>query len=78
MIYAKGIPTFPTPPIVKAHSAAMVPLRALVAAHNEAQDYELLGVVQVRTDDEAGAGSPSEGARFGARSNSGVRRCADS
>ncbi len=55
MIHAKGIPTFPTPPIVKAHRAAMVPLKALVAAHNEAQDYELLGLCQVRTDNEKGA-----------------------
>ena len=55
MVHAKGIPTFPTPPIVKAHRAAMVQLKALVAAHNEPQDYELLGLCQVRTDDEAGA-----------------------
>ena len=27
----------------------------LIAAHNEAQDYELLGLCQVRVDDEAGA-----------------------
>jgi hypothetical protein len=55
MIHAKGIPTFPTPPIVKAHRAAMAPLKTLLAAHNEAQDYELLGLCQVRTDDESGA-----------------------
>ncbi len=55
MILAKGIPTFPNPSIVKAHRAAMVPLRALVAEHDDAQDYELLGLCQVRTDDEAGA-----------------------
>ena len=46
MIHAKGIPTFPTPPVVKAHRAAMAPLKALVAAHNEAQDYELLGLAR--------------------------------
>jgi hypothetical protein len=57
MIHAKGLPTFPTPPIVTAHRAAMVPLKALVAAHNEPQDYELLGLCQVRVDDEAGARS---------------------
>jgi hypothetical protein len=55
MILAKGIPTFPTPPVVKAHAAAVGPLKALVAAHNEPQDYELLGLCQVRTDDEKGA-----------------------
>jgi hypothetical protein len=55
MIHAKGIPTFPSPPIVKAHLAAMVPLKVLLSAHNEAQDYELIGLCQVRTDDEAGA-----------------------
>jgi hypothetical protein len=55
MILAKGMPTFPTPPIVKAHRAAIVPLKALVAAHDDPQDYELLGLCQVRTDDEKGA-----------------------
>jgi hypothetical protein len=55
MIHAKGMPTFPTPAIAKAHKAAMVPVKALIAAHNEAQDYELLGLCQVKTDDEAGA-----------------------
>ena len=55
MILSKGIPTFPTPAIAKAHQAAMVPLKALIAAHNDAQDYELLGLCQVRNDDEASA-----------------------
>ena len=34
----------------------MVPLKALVAAHNEAQDYEdRLGLCQVRVDEEPAA-----------------------
>lgn len=55
MVLAKGMPTFPTPLIVKAHKAAIGPLKALVAAHDDPQDYELLGLCQVRTDDEKGA-----------------------
>jgi hypothetical protein len=55
MIHAKGMPTFPTPPIVAAHRAAMAPLRALVAAHGEPADYELIGLCFVRTGDEKSA-----------------------
>lgn len=55
MIHAKGLPTFPTPPIVAAHKAAMAPLKAMIAASNDPQDYELLGLCQVRAGDEAGA-----------------------
>jgi hypothetical protein len=55
MILAKGIPHFPSAPVVEAHRAAIKPLLALVAAYGEAADYELLGLCQVRTGDEAAA-----------------------
>jgi hypothetical protein len=55
MIHAKGIPTFPGPAIAGAHKKAIVPLQALVAAHNEPADYELLGLCHVRVGDEASA-----------------------
>jgi hypothetical protein len=55
MIHAKGIPTFPSPAIAAAHKKAIVPLQALVAAHNEPADYELLGLCHVRVGDEASA-----------------------
>jgi hypothetical protein len=55
LVLAKGLPTPPTAPIEQAHLAATVPLKALVAAHDEPQDYELLGLCQVRTNDEDGA-----------------------
>jgi len=55
MILAKGIPTFPGDPIVEAHRAAIAPLRALVEAHREPADYELLGLCQARTGDETAA-----------------------
>jgi hypothetical protein len=55
MVLAKGIPHFPSAPIVEAHRAAIGPLRALVAAHGEPADYEMLGLCQVRVGDETGA-----------------------
>jgi hypothetical protein len=55
MILAKGIPAFPAPSIVEAHRAAIAPLRALVNAHREPADYELLGICEARTGDEAAA-----------------------
>jgi predicted negative regulator of RcsB-dependent stress response len=55
MILGKKIPHFPPAPIVEAHRAAIEPLRALVAAHGEAADYEMLGLCQVRTGDEVAA-----------------------
>ena len=55
MVLAKGIPTFPGPAIVAAHKSALVPIKALVAAHDEPADYELLGLCCVRVGDEAGA-----------------------
>ena len=55
MILAKGIPTFPSPAIAAAHKSALVPIQALVAAHDEPADYELLGLCFVRVGDEASA-----------------------
>jgi hypothetical protein len=55
MVLAKGIPTFPGPAVIAAHKSAMVPVQALVAAHDEPADYELLGLCFVRVGDEASA-----------------------
>jgi len=55
MVHAKGLPTFPTPAIQAAHKAAIPPLNALIEAHHEPGDYELLGLCQVRAGDEAAA-----------------------
>jgi hypothetical protein len=55
MVHAKGIPTFPSAAIVDAHKRAIGPLRALVAEHGEAGDYELLGLCQVRAGDSDSA-----------------------
>jgi hypothetical protein len=55
MVLAKGIPFPPTPPIVSAHKAAHGPLQALVNAHKEPADYEMLGMCQVKMGDEAAA-----------------------
>lgn len=55
MVLAKGIPTFPTPPVQAAHKAAMPALQALVAAGGDAADHEMLGLCLVRTGDEANA-----------------------
>jgi hypothetical protein len=55
MILAKGIPTFPTKAIADAHQKAMGPLQALIAAHDDPQDYELIGLCHVRAGDEKSA-----------------------
>jgi hypothetical protein len=55
MILAKGIPTFPSAPIAATHSAAMAPLRVLIAAEHEPADHEMLGLCQARTGDNDGA-----------------------
>jgi hypothetical protein len=55
MVLAKGIPTFPPPAIAAAHKKAIVPLQALIAAHGDPADYELLGLCHVRVGDEASA-----------------------
>jgi hypothetical protein len=55
MILAKGLPTFPTPAIAEAHRVAIAPIKALIAAHDEPADYELLGLCQSRAGDDAAA-----------------------
>ena len=55
MVMMKGAPKPPTPPMVEAHRAALVPLRALVDQHAEPADHELLGICHVVCGDEASA-----------------------
>jgi hypothetical protein len=55
MILAKGIPTFPSAAMIGAHKKAIGPLTKLIEAHGEPADYELLGLCQVRTNDEKSA-----------------------
>lgn len=56
MILAKGAPQIPSPTVVDAHRAAIAPLVALVGAHREPADHELLGMAhQVVGDDESAA-----------------------
>lgn len=56
MTYGK-ITGKPTPAMVEAHRAAMVVLLGLTAAHNEPLDWEMLGICQQLTGDEASAGT---------------------
>jgi hypothetical protein len=53
MVLAKGIK--PTDAVIAAHRAAVPSLTALVAAHNDPGDYEMLGVCHVLLGDEARA-----------------------
>jgi hypothetical protein len=55
MVLAKGLPTFLPPAMAAAHKAAIVPLRALIAAENDAGDHEMLGLCLARTGDTEGA-----------------------
>ncbi len=55
MVLMKGAPKPATPAMVKAHSAARHLLTALVAAHAEPSDHELLGICHVVMGDEASA-----------------------
>jgi hypothetical protein len=55
MVLAKGIPAFPPPSVIEAHRAAIAPLSALVEAHGDPFDYQLLGICFTRTGDEARA-----------------------
>jgi hypothetical protein len=57
MVHAKGVPDPPTTPMVEAHRAAIPILAALVAAHKEPADYEMLGMCHVAVGDEATAGT---------------------
>jgi hypothetical protein len=45
----------PSPSLVETHRAALAPLAALTAEHGEAADFEMLGICQVVTGDEANA-----------------------
>ncbi len=54
MTYGK-ISGKPTPAIVEAHRAAMGPLLALTATLNEPLDWEMLGICQQLTGDDAAA-----------------------
>ena len=76
MVLAKGIPTFPGPAIVAAHKSALVPIKALVAAHDEPADYELLGLCRCASATKRGRGPhSSEGSISSARAIRS-RRCA--
>jgi hypothetical protein len=55
MVHAKGVPDPPTPAMVEAHRSALAPLVALVRAHGEPADHEMLGMCQVATGDEKAA-----------------------
>src|SRR5215469_9682145 len=55
MVLAKGQPPKPTPLMVEAHRAALVPLSELVSAHEEPGDYEMLGVCHVILGNEDSA-----------------------
>jgi hypothetical protein len=54
MILAKGAPD-KTDAVVQAHKAAIKPLEALVAAHGEPADYELLGICHAVAGDTKSA-----------------------
>ncbi|WP_331756090.1 hypothetical protein OH791_38685 (plasmid) [Streptomyces anulatus] len=47
MIMAKGVPSPATDAMIEAHRAAEAPLGALLSAHQEPTDYEMLGVCQI-------------------------------
>jgi hypothetical protein len=55
MVLAKGAPKEPTPAMLEAHRAAVVPLTALVSEHNEPGDYEMLGMCHVMLGNEESA-----------------------
>lgn len=47
MVYAKAVPSNPTPAMIDAHRAAMGPLNKLVSTYLEPGDHEMLGMCQV-------------------------------
>jgi len=55
MVLAKGAPQPPTPAMIEAHRAAVVPLTELVKKHGEPSDHELLGICQVVLGNEEAA-----------------------
>ena len=57
MVFMKGTPQPPTPAMKDAHSAALGLLTAIVSAHAEPADHELLGICHVVLGDETSAGA---------------------
>jgi hypothetical protein len=57
MVMMKGAPSKPTPAMIEAHRAALLPLKQIVEVHLEPKDHELLGICHVVTGDEAIASS---------------------
>ena len=55
MVHARGVPHKPTPAMLAAHKAAVAPLTALVAAHGDPADYEMLGMCHITGGDTAKA-----------------------
>jgi hypothetical protein len=53
MVMMKGAPSKPTPAMIDAHRAAIVPLKQIVEVHLEPKDHELLGICHVAVGDEA-------------------------
>ena len=57
MIYAKGVPSQPTPAMVEAHRAAVAPLTQSVEQYREPADHEMLGMCEVILGNEEAAGA---------------------
>jgi hypothetical protein len=55
MVLMKGAPNPPTAAMAAAHGAALGPLTALVSAHAEPADHELLGICHIVLGDESSA-----------------------
>ena len=55
MVLAKGPPGQPTPAMIAAHRAAVVPLTELVSTESEPADHEMLGICHVLLGNEAAA-----------------------
>jgi hypothetical protein len=55
MVHAKGVPGKPTPAMIEAHRAAILPLTELVSGHGEPADFEMLGMCHVALGNEQGA-----------------------
>jgi hypothetical protein len=56
MIFAKGVPSNPTPAMIEAHRSAVAPLTELVSVHHEPADHEMLGMCHVLIGNEESAG----------------------
>jgi hypothetical protein len=55
MVHAKNAPRTSSSKLLEAHRAALAPLTALVAAHGDPVDYEMLGMCQLALGDEPAA-----------------------